>query len=143
MIMHGFQKESVVKNLSGVKEFIKIPVDKNKTSIVNKDVDFSEISEKISKMIERSYEDMHNKDIFFAARKNIKLMPADFDTMPAMPNFGDEYADECEGKCWTNEQTRCYTEVWRCEYMGYTDYDQDSLLWDGCKECGVHMPKEW
>lgn len=54
-----------------------------------------------------------------------------------------EYADECEGKCWTNEQTRCYTEVWRCEYMGYTDYDQDSLLWDGCKECGVHMPKEW
>ena len=54
-----------------------------------------------------------------------------------------KYADECEGKCWTNEQTRCYTEVWRCEYMGYTDYDQDSLLWDGCKECGVYMPKEW
>lgn len=94
MIMHGFREESVVKNLSGVKEFIKMPVDKSKTSTVNKDVDFSEISEKISKRIERRYEDMHNKDIFFAARKNIKLMPADFDTMPAMPNFGDEYYDD-------------------------------------------------
>lgn len=54
-----------------------------------------------------------------------------------------EYADECKDECWTNGQTSCYVEVWRCEYMGYTDYNQDSLLWDGCKECGVHMPKDW
>lgn len=54
-----------------------------------------------------------------------------------------EFADECNRDCWTTEQTRCRNEVWRCEYMGYTDYNQDSLLWDGYKECGVHMPKDW
>lgn len=69
MIKRGFREEKVVKSLSGAKEFIKIPVDKSKTSTVNKYVDFSEISEKISKMIERRYEDMHNKDIFLQQEK--------------------------------------------------------------------------
>lgn len=54
-----------------------------------------------------------------------------------------QHSDICESDCWTTSQTHCKVEVWRCEYMGLTDYEQDSLLWDGCKECGVHMPKDW
>lgn len=27
--------------------------------------------------------------------------------------------------------------VYKCEYMNYIDWEQDSLLWDSCKECGV------
>lgn len=48
-----------------------------------------------------------------------------------------KYADECQGNCWTSAGTSCIIEVWRCEYLGLTDYEQDTLLWDGCKECGV------
>ena len=28
-------------------------------------------------------------------------------------------------------------------HQGLTDKEQDSLLWDGCKECGVHYPKDY
>lgn len=46
-----------------------------------------------------------------------------------------------ETYCWTDSCTSCCVEVWRCDYLGFTDTNQDSLLWDGCKECGVHYPK--
>lgn len=49
---------------------------------------------------------------------------------------GCEYADECNCSCWSTHSTSCHKLVYRCEYLGYTDFDQDSLLWDGCKECG-------
>jgi len=29
--------------------------------------------------------------------------------------------------------------VYRCEYLGLTDSDKSSLLWDQCKECGEHF----
>jgi len=43
----------------------------------------------------------------------------------------------CEEECWTTPQTCCRNTVYRCEYLNYTDWNQSSLLWDGCKECGV------
>lgn len=27
--------------------------------------------------------------------------------------------------------------IYRCEYMNYTDFNEESLLWDYVKECGV------
>lgn len=47
------------------------------------------------------------------------------------------HAKECEEKCWTTFNTSCHVNVYRCEYLKYTDWNEDSLLWDGCKECGV------
>lgn len=44
---------------------------------------------------------------------------------------------ECQEECWTTPSTSCNVRVYKCEYMGYTDYKEESLLWDGCKECGV------
>jgi len=43
-------------------------------------------------------------------------------------------------KCWTIPSTSCRVNVWRCEYLDYTDETEESLLWDGCKECGVGYP---
>lgn len=49
------------------------------------------------------------------------------------------YAEECEFKpCWTNPNNSCRNIVYKCDYLNYVDWEQDSLLWDGCKECGVH-----
>lgn len=45
--------------------------------------------------------------------------------------------DECKEVCWTTEQNSCRNLVFRCEYLDFTDYEQKSLLWDGCKECGI------
>jgi hypothetical protein len=39
--------------------------------------------------------------------------------------------------CWTTLQTSCKIIVFRCEYLNYTDWNEESLLWDGCKECGI------
>lgn len=53
------------------------------------------------------------------------------------------YRDDCEGKarCWTTPEYSCSKNVYRCEYLGITDFNKDTLLWDGCKECNEHMPK--
>jgi hypothetical protein len=47
--------------------------------------------------------------------------------------------DECENSniCWTSAQTSCRVRVYKCEYLNYTDWEEESLLWDGCKECGI------
>ena len=44
----------------------------------------------------------------------------------------------CNSKdiCWQTPRTSCKIEVYRCEYLGYTDYEEESLLWDAVKECG-------
>ena len=45
------------------------------------------------------------------------------------------YAKECleeYGMCY-----HCPKFIYRCEYLKYTDTEQESLLWDSCKECGV------
>lgn len=49
-----------------------------------------------------------------------------------------EYQD-CEKGCWKTPQTSCSVRVVRCRYMKYTDEREESLLWDGCKECGISM----
>ena len=48
-----------------------------------------------------------------------------------------KYSDECSEKCWTNSQNSCKNIVIYCEYLDLLDIEQDTLLWDKCKECGV------
>ena len=48
-----------------------------------------------------------------------------------------EYANTCEEVCWAKPETSCHIPVYRCEYLDYTDWKKESLLWDGVKECGV------
>ena len=48
-----------------------------------------------------------------------------------------EYANVCSEDCWTKPNNSCYHLVYKCEYMKYIDWTQESLLWDACKECGV------
>lgn len=48
-----------------------------------------------------------------------------------------KHKNECNEECWTKPNNSCRIHVHRCEYLNYTDWEQDSLLWDGCKECGV------
>lgn len=98
-------------NLSGVKNFIKIPVDKSKTSTIDENVDFSEITERINKKIEQRYENMHKNT------KNIKLMPADFDTMPAIQNDGEyKYCDDT----WTSGFLKVLSEEPETFIDGFT-----------------------
>lgn len=49
-----------------------------------------------------------------------------------------EVSSECGENCWTTLETSCrqYQSVARCEYMDFTDWDEETLLWDGVKECG-------
>lgn len=65
--------------------------------------------------------------------------PEDF---PNNPVEKCDCSDTCEHKCWTGGSTNCMKEIWKCDYLGLIDKKQDSLLWDGCKECGVHYPKD-
>ena len=44
---------------------------------------------------------------------------------------------ECEEKCWEQPDTQCEIIVCKCEYLNYIDREQDSLLFDSVKECGV------
>lgn len=44
----------------------------------------------------------------------------------------------CKEECWTKPNNSCQERVYRCEYLKYTDYHEDSLLWDACKECREH-----
>lgn len=48
-----------------------------------------------------------------------------------------EYANECDLECQTSPESSCHIIVYRCEYLGFTDWKQETLLWDGVKECGV------
>lgn len=48
---------------------------------------------------------------------------------------------ECGDKCGKTPETMCQYPIIRCEYIGYTDRENESLLWDKCKECGEHLPK--
>lgn len=48
-----------------------------------------------------------------------------------------EYSNESKEECWSKPNNSCYHVVYKCEYMKYIDWTQDSLLWDACKECGI------
>ena len=47
-----------------------------------------------------------------------------------------EFANECN-----KEKCNCKTAIMRCDYLGIIDDNEDTLLWDSCKECGEH--EEW
>lgn len=48
-------------------------------------------------------------------------------------------SDTCEKECWTTTNTCCKVRVYKCEHLGYIDETEESLLWDGCKECNVSL----
>jgi hypothetical protein len=48
-----------------------------------------------------------------------------------------EHKNTCKEECWTTPKNSCQVKVCRCEYMGYTDWNEESLLWDKVKECGI------
>lgn len=50
-----------------------------------------------------------------------------------------EEADNCKAECWSGGRTNCTYDVYRCDYLGITDKHEDTLLWDGCKECGISV----
>lgn len=50
-----------------------------------------------------------------------------------------KFADECSDKCWSSPETSCRNRVYRCDYLSFTDWNEETLLWDGCKECGEHL----
>ena len=47
-------------------------------------------------------------------------------------------ANTCNEKCWTKPNNSCQERIYKCEYLNYIDYHEDSLLWDACKDCGEH-----
>lgn len=48
-----------------------------------------------------------------------------------------KYANECDNIIQGIGCENCPTNVYRCKYLNYTDWNEESLLWDSCKECGV------
>ena len=52
-----------------------------------------------------------------------------------------EFANTCTKECWQGRENACETKIVRCEYLGVTDYEEDTLLWDQCKICDVHIEK--
>ena len=50
--------------------------------------------------------------------------------------------DKCEDndKCGTSFRTSCKVDVIKCSYLNLIDKDEETLLWDQVKECGIN---EW
>ena len=71
----------------------------------------------------------HGKRKFCPWRKYIKTIKLD--------KTNCEFIDTCEDDCWSQPEFCCKVRVYRCEYLGYTDTKEESLLWDACKECKV------
>lgn len=53
---------------------------------------------------------------------------------------GCEFAGDCKKECWRTPETQCRHIVCRCDYENFTDREEETLLWDQCKICGVHDP---
>ena len=49
-----------------------------------------------------------------------------------------EFASTCNEECWTTPGSKCRDIVVKCMYLNFIDTRQETLLWDKCKECGVH-----
>lgn len=49
-----------------------------------------------------------------------------------------KYAEVCDsdGGC------DCRIHIYRCNYLKFTDHEEETLLWDGCKECGEGLVSE-
>jgi len=48
-----------------------------------------------------------------------------------------EHAETCKEECWTMNNNSCQVNVFKCEYLNYIDWNEDSLLFDEVKECSV------
>lgn len=52
-----------------------------------------------------------------------------------------KYASSCDdgmnNACWSTPENSCRHVVYKCEYLNFVDWEEETLLWDGCKECGV------
>lgn len=63
MIMHGFREEKVVKSLSGTK-YVVIPIDKNMTdTVIDKEINFSEVMTNVEREIEEYRTQIVMRDI--------------------------------------------------------------------------------
>ena len=49
-------------------------------------------------------------------------------------NINCELSNTCKE---SDSDCNCSYSIYKCEYMNYIDFNQDSLLWDSCKECEV------
>lgn len=45
-------------------------------------------------------------------------------------------------RCWKKKSTECQRKIVRCEYLDLTDNEENTLLWDKCKVCGVNLEDE-
>lgn len=43
-----------------------------------------------------------------------------------------EFAETCKQK-----ECNCKTSIMKCDYLGIVDSNDETLLWDSCKECGI------
>jgi len=63
--------------------------------------------------------------------ENGKLVTLKIKQCPWRTYYGTRHVSgEYKGKHYEED-----IPVFGCKYLGYVDYDQESLLWDGCKEC--------
>ena len=50
---------------------------------------------------------------------------------------------ECQEVCWTKPKNSCKVDIVKCDYMNYIDKNEDTYLWDRCKECEEHDSDKW
>lgn len=48
-----------------------------------------------------------------------------------------EHSKTCNDTCWSSPETSCQVSIIGCKYLGIVDKTEDTLLWDGCKECEI------
>lgn len=48
-----------------------------------------------------------------------------------------QWKDDCKELCGLDNSHKCKCNVIKCDYLDFIDSDEKTLLWDGCKECGV------
>lgn len=58
---------------------------------------------------------------------------------PPVPEgyFLCNWSDNCKESCFTDKHNSCRHEVVKCEYLGITDWEENTHLWDACKQCDV------
>lgn len=71
------------------------------------------------------------------SKKNPKCKWRKYITTIKRDRSNCKHSDFCDDVCWSDESNSCHDMVYRCEYMKYTDFTQESLLWDECKECDI------
>ena len=49
-------------------------------------------------------------------------------------------SDKCDKECWSTGATNCKSIIYGCKFLNVIDEDQNTLLWDGCKECEINIP---